>query len=81
MNIVQRAKAPTPKFFKKLRNIGIALAAISTAIITAPIALPAILVTAAGYAGVAGAVVTTVSQLTTGEDSKGSKKKKEADDG
>ena len=41
MNIVQRAKAPTPKFFKKLRNIGLTLAAISTVIVTAPIALPA----------------------------------------
>lgn len=80
MNIVQRAKEPTPKFFKKLRNIGIALATISAAIITAPVSIPAGIVTAAGYLGVAGAVATTVSQLTTGEDEK-RKKKKEADDG
>ena len=81
MNIVQRAKAPTPKFFKKLRNIGIALAAISAAIVTAPVSFPAGIITAAGYLGVAGAVATTVSQLTTAEEPKGSKKKKEADDG
>lgn len=80
MNIVQRAKAPTPKFFKKLRNIGLALAAISTAIITAPVSIPAGIITVAGYLGVAGAVATTVSQLTTGDDSN-RKKKKEADDG
>lgn len=81
MNIVQRAKAPTPKFFKKLRNIGLALAAISTAIITAPIALPAAIVTVAGYVGVAGAVATTVSQLTTGSDHKQIDVTKEVDDG
>jgi len=27
MNIVQRMKAPTPKFFRVLRNVGLALAA------------------------------------------------------
>ncbi len=80
MNIVQRVKAPTPKFFKKLRNIGLALAAISTAIITAPVSIPAGIITIAGYIGVAGAVATTVSQLTTGDEAE-RKKKKEADDG
>jgi hypothetical protein len=62
--IIDRAKSPTPKFFKKLRNIGIALAAISTAIITAPLALPAAVVTAAGYIAVAGSVLSAVSQIT-----------------
>lgn len=80
MNIVQRAKAPTPKFFKKLRNIGLTLAAISTAVISAPVALPVAIVTIAGYVGVAGAVATTVSQLTV-DDSKTAKKTKEVDDG
>jgi hypothetical protein len=63
--IIERAKAPTPKFFKKLRNIGLTLAAISTAIITAPIALPAAIVTAAGYVAVASGVISAVSQITT----------------
>jgi hypothetical protein len=71
MNIVQRAKAPTPNFFKKLRNIGLALAAISTAIITAPITLPAAVVTIAGYAAVAGGVIGAVSQITTKSEGKG----------
>ena len=64
MNIVQRANSPTPKFFKRLRAIGLALAGISTVMITAPIALPAVLVTAAGYAAVAGGIISAVSQLT-----------------
>ena len=62
--IINRAKAPTPKFFRVLRNIGLGLAAVSATLLAAPIALPAVIITVAGYAGVAGAVVTAVSQLT-----------------
>jgi hypothetical protein len=62
--IIARAKAPTPKFFKKLRNIGLTLAAISAAIITAPITLPAAVITAAGYVAVASGVISAVSQIT-----------------
>lgn len=60
-----RAKSPTPPFFKKLRNIGLILVAVSTAIVTAPISLPAAIVTAAGYAAVAGGVISAVSQITS----------------
>lgn len=66
--LIARAKAPTPKFFKKLRNIGLTLAAISAAIITAPIALPAAVVTAAGYVAVASGVISAVSQITTTDE-------------
>ena len=62
MNVVERVKAPTPKFFKTLRTIGIALAAAGGAILASPIALPAGLVAAAGYVILAGGVVTAVSQ-------------------
>jgi hypothetical protein len=64
MNIVDRAKAPTPKFFKILRSIGLVLLAISGTIIAAPVALPVALVSAAGYVAVAGGVISAVSQLT-----------------
>jgi uncharacterized membrane protein YeiH len=57
MNLVQRAKAPTPKFFKILRSIGLALLAISGTVIAAPIVLPATVVTVAGYVAVAGGVI------------------------
>lgn len=63
--IILRAKSPTPKFFQKLRNIGLVLVAVSTAIITAPVTLPVAIVTAAGYAAVAGGVLSAVSQITT----------------
>lgn len=62
MNIVERYKKPTPKFFKTLRNIGIALATAGGAIITAPISMPALVVTIATYMTVAGTVATAVSQ-------------------
>lgn len=67
MNIIERCCAPTPKFFKKLRTIGLILAAAGTAIIVAPVALPIALVTAAGYAIVAGSVATAVSQVAVEE--------------
>lgn len=62
MNVVERVKAPTPKFFRTLRTIGLALAAIGGAILASPIALPAGLVAAAGYIALAGGVVSAVSQ-------------------
>ena len=65
MNIVDRAKAPTPKFFRILRSIGLVLLAISGTIIAAPVALPVALVSAAGYVAVAGGVISAVSQLTS----------------
>ena len=64
MNVVERAKAPTPKFFKVLRTIGLALLAVSGSIVAAPVALPAGVVTVAGYAAVAGGVLSAVSQIT-----------------
>lgn len=63
MNVVERAKAPTPKFFKVLRTVGLALLAVSGAVLTAPVALPAIVTTIGGYVAVAGGVATAVSQL------------------
>ena len=62
--IVNRATAPTPKFFKVPRNIGLALATIGGAILTAPVVLPAVVVTVGGYLAVAGGVLSAVSQLT-----------------
>lgn len=70
MNIVERAQAPTPKFFKILRTIGLALLAVSGSIITAPVALPTVVITVAGYAAVAGGVLSAVSQITVDTSTK-----------
>jgi hypothetical protein len=67
LTVVQRLTAPTPKIFKILRTVGLSLAAAGGAILAVP-ALPAILVSIAGYLTVAGAVMTAVSQVAvTGE--------------
>ena len=68
--IIDRAKAPTQKFFKVLRTVGLALAAVGGTILAAPIALPAIITTIGGYVAVAGGVLSAASQLTTTDDSK-----------
>ena len=68
--IITRVKAPTPKFFKVLRTVGLALAAVGGTILAAPIALPAIVTTIGGYVAVAGGVLSAASQLTTTYDSK-----------
>jgi hypothetical protein len=68
MNLVQRAKAPTPKFFKVLRNIGLVLTTVGGTILAAPIALPIVVSSAGSYLAVAGGVLSAVSQLTTAEE-------------
>ena len=67
--IVNRATAPTPNFFKVLRTIGLALAAVGGTVLAAPVALPAIVTTIGGYLAIAGGVLTATSQLTTTNDS------------
>ena len=61
-------QAPTPKFFKKIRNLGLVLAAISGTLIAAPVALPAVVVQIAGYLAVAATAATAVSQAVTPAD-------------
>lgn len=60
--IVNRIQDKTPKFFKLLRNIGVALAAVSAAVFAAPVELPKIINDIAGYLAVAGSVMGAVSQ-------------------
>lgn len=62
--IIKRAKAPTPKFFKVLRTLGITLATVGGVIVASPVALPAAIVSVAGYLAVAGSVAAAVSQTT-----------------
>lgn len=70
MKIIERAQAPTPKFFKLLRTIGLAMLAVSGALLTAPVALPVVIVTVAGYTAVAGGVLSAVSQITVDDAAK-----------
>ena len=69
-NLIKRAKAPTPKFFRKLRRIGLITGAIAAGILTAPVSLPAGLIVVAGYIAAAAGTAVTVSQLATKDDEK-----------
>lgn len=68
--VVKRMSKQTPTFFKKVRNVGLTLAAISASIVAVPVALPAIVIKVAGYLAVAGAVASTVSQTAVKNDRK-----------
>ena len=64
MEIVKRLKAPTPKFFKKVRNLGLLLTAIGTGIIGAPVVLPVAIASIGGYLVLGGTIAAGVAQLT-----------------
>jgi ABC-type xylose transport system permease subunit len=64
LTLGERLAAPTPKFFRKLRTIGVILGSIGAAIIASPIALPAAIVGVAGYLVTAGSVIAAVSSTT-----------------
>lgn len=64
-----RWSAKTPTFWKKVQRVGIVAGALGAAIIAAPIALPAALITASGYLVAVGGVTAALSQLTV-EDKK-----------
>ena len=74
MKLIDRYKKSTPTFFRKLRNIGIALVATGGAIIAAPVALPALVITIATYLTVVGTVATAVSQAVVSDDENDSEK-------
>lgn len=59
-----RWNGKTPTFWKKVQRLGVIAGAIGGVIIAAPVALPAAIVSAAGYLLLAGSVTATLSQLT-----------------
>ena len=65
MTLKARIQSPTPAFFRTIRKWGLIMAGISGAIIAAPITLPTLLVSVAGYIAVAGAAAVAVSQAAT----------------
>ena len=74
MKLIDRLTAPTPKFFRVLRNIGLGLAAAGGILVASPIAIPALVVTIGGYMIVAVSVATAVIQAVT--TTEGEKKEK-----
>jgi len=68
LTLIQRVVAPTPKFFRLLRTIGIVIGLVGGAILASPVVLPAAIVTVGGYLAVAGSIVTGVSQTAVGKE-------------
>ncbi len=60
--IVNRVTAPTPPWFKTMRNIGLTIGSVGAVLLSAPIALPSSVVLIAGYLALAGGVMSAVSQ-------------------
>lgn len=71
MNIAERFVAPTPPFFQKVRNVGLVMMAISSTIVSLPVAVPLVITQIAGYLAVAGTVISGLSQAAV--DTGGSK--------
>jgi ABC-type xylose transport system permease subunit len=67
LSLSERINLPTPSFFKKVRTIGLAIGAIGAALLAAPVALPTLLTTIAGYLATAGLIATAVSTTTVEE--------------
>jgi hypothetical protein len=61
-NIINRLQGTTPRFFQILRNIGVAMAAVSATVFASHVELPKIITDIAGYLAVAGSVMGAVSQ-------------------
>lgn len=68
LSLQERLSAPSPKLFRKIGRIGLVLAGIGAAILASPVALPAALVTVAGYLGTAGAVAKAISSIVVDEE-------------
>lgn len=72
MNVLERAAAPTPSFFKKLRLLGLILTTASGVLIGGEMATGVILEIVKHIAS-AGAVLVAVSQVTVDEEALGLK--------
>ena len=68
LTLAQRVMAPTPKFFKTLRAIGVVIGLVGAAVLASPVALPAVVVTVGGYLALAGSIVTGVSQTAVNKE-------------
>ena len=76
LNLVSRIQEPTPKWFRIVRNIGLALSAVGGVLVAAPVALPAAVVTVGGYLLLGGSIIGAVSQTAVSAEEYGDKNQK-----
>ena len=63
-NLNRRAKAKTPPFWKKVRNIALMVGAVAGGVLTLPISLPAAIITAATVVASVAGTAATVAEFT-----------------
>ena len=63
-SLKERWNEKTPKFWKRIQRWAIITGTVAGIIIAAPVALPAAVITVAGYVATAGTVAATLAQLT-----------------
>ncbi|WP_332031325.1 hypothetical protein [Kaistella sp.] len=73
MNLVNRMAAPTPKWFRIARNIGLGLTAVGGALVAAPVVLPAAVISIGGYLLLGGTILGAVSQTAVSSEEYGEK--------
>lgn len=76
LNLVSRIQEPTPKWFRIVRNIGLALSAVGGVLVAAPVALPATVVAVGGYLLLGGTIIGAVSQTAVSAEEYGDKNRK-----
>ena len=76
LNLISRIESPTPKWFRIVRYIGLALSAVGGVIATAPVSLPAGIVTLGGYLLLSGTIIGAVSQTAVSAEEYGERSRK-----
>ena len=76
LNLISRIEAPTPKWFRIVRNLGLALSAVGGVLVAAPVALPAGIVTVGGYLLLGGSIIGAVSQTAVSAEEYGDRSRK-----
>jgi hypothetical protein len=64
MELIDRIKSPTPKWWQKVRNVALIASGIAGGLLVAPIALPIGVVTALTYVAVVGGTIAGTAQAT-----------------
>lgn len=76
LNLVSRIQEPTPKWFRIVRNLGLALSAVGGVLVAAPVALPATVIAVGGYLLLGGTIIGAVSQTAVSAEEYGDKNRK-----
>lgn len=79
LNLVSRIQEPTPKWFRIVRNLGLALSAVGGVLVASPVALPAGIVAVGGYLLLGGSIIGAVSQTAVSAEEYGEKSRKSGD--